>query len=168
MTEHETYSRADTHIHTTYSDGSSSPEELVEYVSNHTDLRVIAITDHDTAEGAFVGRDHALRLGLDLDVIIGQEVTTDEGDIVGLYLNSTLPAFKSADDAIEAIHTQGGLAIAVHPFSSWATFMQMQGVGARILELPLDGVEVRNGFPMNFISNPLTGWINRRYGQKLS
>ena len=101
-------------------------------------------------------------------MIIGQEVTTAEGDIVGLYLKASLPAFDRAWDAIEAIHAQGGLAVAVHPFSYWATFMQMRGLGARILELPLDGVEVRNGFPTNFVSNPLTEWVNRRYGQRLS
>ena len=168
MIEHEIYSKADTHIHTTYSDGTSRPEEVVEYVSNHTDLRVIAITDHNTAEGAFVAREHARRLGLDVDVIIGQEVTTAEGDIVGLYLKDSLPVFDSAKEAIEAIHAQDGLAVAVHPFSYWASLAQMRGVGVRIVELPLDGVEVRNGFPANFVSNALTEWVNRRYGQKLS
>jgi hypothetical protein len=43
----------------------------------------------------------------------------------------------------------------------------MQGVARRILELPFDAVEVRNGFPANFVSNPLTAWLNRSFGQQL-
>ncbi len=155
-------SKADTHLHTTYSDGVATPAELVDYVASHTDLRVIAITDHDTTDGAFVAQAHARRQRLDLDVIIGQEVTTDEGDIIGLFLEATLPQYATAIEAVRAIQAQGGLAIAAHPFSYWATATLMKGVDSKISALPLDGVEVRNGFPTNFISNPLTTWKNRR------
>ncbi len=161
------YSKADTHIHTTYSDGLMSPEETVDIVAAQTDLRVIAITDHDTAEGAFVARSYARRRAPRLEVIIGQEISTQEGDVVGLFLKSTLPTFETAAEAIDAIHAQNGLAVAVHPFSSWCTFGNMRGVGRKIFELPLDGVEVRNGFPTNVFSNPLAGWLNRCIGQDL-
>jgi hypothetical protein len=161
------YGKADTHIHTTYSDGLKSPEETVEYIANQTDLQVIAITDHNTAEGAFVARDYARRYTPRLEVIIGQEISTRDGDVVGLFLTNSLPAFDAAAEAIEAIHAQGGLAIAVHPFSRWATLDNMRGLGSKIYELPLDGVEVRNGFPANLISNPLTAWLNRSRGQNL-
>ncbi len=161
------YSKADTHIHTTYSDGFNTPEETVEIIAARTDLRVIAITDHDTAEGAFVAQAHAQHCGLPLEVVIGQEVSTREGDVVGLFLTATLPPYPTAAEAIEAIHAQGGLAVAVHPFSRWITFSLMPGLGRKILSLPLDGVEVRNGFPVNLVCNPLTGWINRNRGQGL-
>jgi predicted metal-dependent phosphoesterase TrpH len=154
-------SKADTHLHTTYSDGVATPTEMVDYVASQTDLRVIAITDHDTTDGAFVAQAHARRQGLDLDVIVGQEVTTDEGDIIGLFLNASLPQYATALEAVHAIHAQGGLAIAAHPFSYWATATLMCGVGSQIATLPLDGVEVRNGFPTNVLSNPLTTWWNR-------
>jgi predicted metal-dependent phosphoesterase TrpH len=161
------YSKADTHIHTTYSDGLMSPEETVAFIAAQTDLRVIAITDHDTIEGAFVARDYACRHAPALSVIIGQEVTTKEGDVVGLYLKSNLPRFDTAAGAIAAIHAQGGLAVAVHPLSRWSTFNKMRGVGRKIFSLPLDAVEVRNGFPTNILANPLTTWLNRYVGQNL-
>ncbi|HXF60779.1 MAG TPA: PHP-associated domain-containing protein [Caldilineaceae bacterium] len=160
-------SKADTHIHTTYSDGKASPEELIDYVVERTDLRVIAITDHDTAEGAIAGREYALRHKAPLEVIVAQEVTTDEGDIVGLFLHKSLPAYHSARAAIDAIHAQGGLAIAVHPFSGWVTSGKMTGVGFRLRALPLDGVEVHNGYPTNLLSNLLAAWVNRR-GRQVS
>ena len=155
------YSKADTHIHTTYSDGLMSPEETIDIVAAQTDLKVIAITDHDTAEGAFVARAHARRHAPHLEVIIGQEVWTGDGDVVGLFLTSTLPQFDTAAEAVDAIHAQGGLAVAVHPFCRWSTFNHMPGLGRKIFDLPLDAVEIRNGFPVNIVTNLLTEWLNR-------
>jgi predicted metal-dependent phosphoesterase TrpH len=156
------YSKADTHMHTTYSDGAATPAEMVEHVVAHTDLKVIAVTDHDTAEGALIARRYVREAGIPLEVIIGQEVTTDEGDVVGLFLRETLPAFRTAAQAVQAIHSQGGLAIAVHPFSRWITLGNMTGVGQRLAVLPLDGVEIRNGFPTNWGGNAYARWFNRR------
>ena len=161
------YSKADTHMHTTYSDGFMSPQETIDIIVAETDLQVIAITDHDTAEGAFVAQDYAQRYAPKLEVIVGQEVTTEEGDILGLFVKSTLPQYETALEAITAIHAQGGLAIAAHPFSYWSSFRQMHGVGTKICELPFDAVEVCNGFPTNYLSNSYTAWINRNRGQKL-
>jgi len=53
--------KADIHIHTTFSDGLMTPEAVVEYVATETDLRVIAITDHDTIEGAVAARRYQRR-----------------------------------------------------------------------------------------------------------
>ena len=161
------YSKADTHMHTTLSDGLMSPEEMVDHIAARTDLNVIAITDHNTAEGSLIARDYARRTGLKLEVIIGQEMSTVDGDVVGLFLTSTLPRVETAHEAINAIHAQSGLAIAVHPFSRWSTFNFMSGLGFQIFDLPLDGVEIRNGFPANIICNHATAWQNRVRGQNL-
>jgi len=162
------FSKADTHMHTNYSDGVMTPEEMVAYIATETDLSVIAITDHDTAEGAFVAQAYAKSHAPHLNVIIGQEVTTKEGDVVGLFVKSTLPTYDTALEAIEAIHSQGGLAVSVHPFSRLSTFNNMKGLGSKIFTLPLDAVEVRNGFPGNILSNPISTILNRRRGQRLA
>jgi predicted metal-dependent phosphoesterase TrpH len=162
------YGKADTHIHTSYSDGLMTPEAVVEFAANETGLNVIAITDHNTAEGAFVAQAYARRYAPQLEVMIGQEVTTREGDILGLFLTASLPSFETAAEAITAIHAQGGLAIAAHPFSRRVTLNNMKGVGEKIATLPLDGVEVRNGFPANLFSNLWTTWFNRYRGQNLA
>ncbi len=159
-------SKADLHIHTTFSDGLMTPEAVVEYVATQTDLRVIAISDHDTIEGAMVARRYQQRYPEDfghVEIIIASEITSRDGDILGLYLNRDVPAGMSAAETVDAIHAQGGLAIAVHPFSFMFP-MLYKGVKGRIHSLPFDGVETRNAAPTEFPSNYLTQWVNRRRG----
>lgn len=138
-----------------------TPEETVEIIANHTRLQVIAITDHDTVEGALLARSYAIHHAKGLEVIVGQEVTTAEGDVLALFVEQTLPVFETAVAAIKAIHRQGGLAVAAHPFGVY-----VDGVECRILELPFDAVEVRHGCPLNLFTNWYAQYINQR-GQRL-
>lgn len=157
------WSRADLHLHTSYSDGWMTPIETINIIAGYGRLAVIAITDHDTTEGAFEAWDYARIYHPRLEVIIGQEVTTGEGDVLGLFLTSTLPRYATAAEAIEAIHGQGGLAVAAHPFTyGW----DMESVGPAIRRLPFDGVEVRHGCPLSSPSNVITALVNY-FGQRL-
>jgi predicted metal-dependent phosphoesterase TrpH len=155
--------KADTHIHTAYSDGLMTPEAVVEYAATETQLCVIAITDHDTIAGAVAARRYRHRYQRDfghLDVIIGSEITSRDGDIVGLYLRDDVPAGMSAAATVRAIHAQGGLAIAVHPYSFLLPAI-VKGVKGHTYSVPFDGVETHNGTPTEFLSNYLAQWINR-------
>lgn len=149
-------------MHTTYSDGLMTPHELIDIVVERGDMQVIAVTDHDTAEGAIVSREYAQRTYPELHVVLGQEVTTGDGDVLGLFIQSTLPTFDTAAEAIDAIHAQNGLAIAAHPF---VTALGVDSVGHAITTLPFDGVEVRHGCPLSIPSNMWAGWVNRRNQQ---
>jgi hypothetical protein len=156
--------RADIHIHTTFSDGLMTPAAVVEYAATETDLAVIAISDHDTIAGAVEARRYQRRFPRDfghLDIIIASEITSRQGDIVGLYLTDDIPAGMSAAETVEAIHAQGGLAVAVHPYSFLLPKI-VNGVKGLVYKLPFDGIEVRNSTPTEFASNYLAGWLNRR------
>ena len=50
--KHKIISKADVHIHSNFSDGAPGITEILDYVEDKTNLDVIAITDHDTIEGA--------------------------------------------------------------------------------------------------------------------
>jgi predicted metal-dependent phosphoesterase TrpH len=106
--------KADLHIHTTHSDGAASVSELLGHVARDTDLHAIAITDHDTITGAQQAARLARQFGI--EVIIGEEVSTADGHLLALFIDSVLPPGHSATETIAAIHAQGGLAIAPHPF----------------------------------------------------
>ena len=110
--------RADLHMHTTESDGWPSPYELVDY-ARATRLNVIAVTDHDTIEGALRAADYVAGSSSRLDVVVGEEVSSRDGHIVALFIERRIRPGMSAAATVHAIHDQGGLAVAVHPF--WRT-----------------------------------------------
>jgi predicted metal-dependent phosphoesterase TrpH len=159
-----TMNKADIHIHTTYSDGLMTPEAVVEYAATETQLSVIAITDHDTIAGAVAARRYWQCNQRDfghVDIIIGSEITSRDGDIVGLFLKENVPPGLSAAETVQAIHDQRGLAIAVHPYSFLLPTI-VKGVGRHIHALDFDGLETRNGTPTEFLSNYITQRINQR------
>ncbi len=158
------HNKADIHIHTTYSDGLMTPEAVVEFAATETDLKVIAISDHDTIAGAVAAQHHRHRYRADfghLDIIIASEITSRDGDIMGLFLRHDVPPGMSGAETVKAIHAQGALAIAVHPYSFLVPGM-VHGLRGRVHTLPLDALEVRNGAPTEFLSNYLALWLNRR------
>src|SRR3989442_9193353 len=107
--------RADLHIHTLASDGTSGIVDILAFVENETDLDVIAITDHERIDAAQAAREIARSDGLRFDVVVGEEVTTRGGHLLALYIEEPIRPLRSLRWTIAAIHDQGGLAIPAHP-----------------------------------------------------
>jgi hypothetical protein len=107
------YSKADLHLHTIYSDGTASVRALLEHVAR-TDLRVIAVTDHDTIAGALEAQCLAPAYGV--EVIVGEEVTTRDGHLLVLFVEQCLPPGRPLAETVAAARAQGALVIAPHPF----------------------------------------------------
>ncbi len=107
--------KADLHIHSTYSDGIGTIEQILDQAQNQTDLDVIAITDHDGIEGSLRARDLWTKGNYRFDYIVGEEVTTKEGHLLGLFIEKLVPHGLSMEKSIDLIHGQGGLAIIAHP-----------------------------------------------------
>lgn len=158
--------RADLHMHTTASDGWPTPHELVDHVARRASLNVIAVTDHDTIEGALIAREHAAKRAR-FQVIVGEEVSSRDGHIVALFLERRVRPGLSAAATVDAIHDQGGLAIAVHPF--WRTHKHartkpVHGVGWLAAELDFDAIEVENATPGFYVVNQLAHHLNLGLG----
>ena len=152
-------------MHTTASDGWPSPRQLVDHVGL-CGLDVIAVTDHDTIEGALRAADHAAGRRR-LEVVIGEEVSSRDGHIVGLFLERRIRPGMSAAATVHAIHDQGGLAVAVHPF--WRTQRRVRGgpvhgVGWLAAELDFDAIEVENATPGFYLFNQLARRMNLGLG----
>jgi predicted metal-dependent phosphoesterase TrpH len=141
---------------------------LLDHVARRGALDVIAITDHDTIEGALEAR--ALQSEYGFDIVLGEEVTSRQGHILALYITQRVPPGLDAADTIVAIHEQGGLAIAAHPFiTTWAIGKQevtMQGVGKLMATLPFDGIEVDNSTPFLQWANFRARRLNRQVARK--
>lgn len=151
-------------MHTTFSDGWPEPHQLV-VRARAAGLDVIAVTDHDTIEGALRAAD--LAAGSKLHVVVGEEVSSRDGHIVGLFLERRVRPGMSAAATVHAIHEQGGLAVAVHPF--WRTQRRtravVHGVGWLAAELDFDGIEVENATPGFYVFNQMARRLNLGLGR---
>lgn len=151
----QAWSKADLHIHSTQSDGLASPEQIVEHVAMKTDLKVIAITDHNTIEGSLRARD-AVSAFPGVDVVIGSEITSKWGHILGLFLQEDVPAGLSAAETIARINEQDGIAIIAHPFANRAFGpFGLNSLGRKIDDVAFQAMEVYNSSPYLIRANRL-------------
>jgi Predicted metal-dependent phosphoesterases (PHP family) len=131
--------RVDLHLHSDYShDGQSSLEELIQRCAE-CGLDRIALTDHNTVEGARALAEMAPQLA-----IIGEEAKTREGEVIGLFITSRLPPFLSAEDVMDMIHGMGGLTYMPHPVDRHRSHFNPE----RIVELAdrIDIIETYNAW----------------------
>ena len=107
--------RADMHIHTLASDGTSSVPEILDHVEAQGFLDIIAIADHERIDAAVAARHMAEDRGLRTHVVVGEEISTRGGHLLALFLERPVPSLKALAWSIEAVHDQGGIAIPAHP-----------------------------------------------------
>lgn len=143
-----TSGKADLHTHTSFTDGMMDVRALLDHFEERTDVDVVALTDHDDLTAGLVARDLAERHHYRFEVIVGCEVTTLSGHLIGLFLESPVPRLQSMEKTLQAIHRQGGLAIAPHPLS-WLTFSLGQRALLRAARsqdtgVYFDGIETAN------------------------
>jgi predicted metal-dependent phosphoesterase TrpH len=120
--------QADMHIHSIASDGCASALRILDHAEYDTDLDVIAIADHERIEAAVECRRLALERGSRIDVVIGEEVTTRSGHLLGLFLQTRLKRDQRLEITVGEIHEQGGLAIVPHPFSAFTKGMRKHAI----------------------------------------
>jgi len=146
--------KADLHIHSHYSDAEMSVKQILDYVQEKTDLDIIAICDHDTMKGTYEAVTLMENGSYRFELIFGEEITSQEGHIVGLYLKEEIPPDLSATEVLRRIRAQGGIAIAAHPFyhskMQHAKYATMDGIGATTLlknNRLIDAIEIVNATP---------------------
>jgi len=165
----QSYSKADLHLHTARGDGMAGIVEVLEYTEEHTDLDLIAVTDHDQLEPGLEAREaHSRRGGYDFDVIAGVEITTLQGHLLALGLERPVPSFRSLHSTLDAVHKQDGLCLIPHPMS-WLT----RSIGRRSIETVLarrsdgfwfDGIEQSNQSPAGRQMDAKVRRLNAQYG----
>jgi predicted metal-dependent phosphoesterase TrpH len=131
--------RIDLHLHSRYShDGRSTLKELIERCSE-CGLDRIALTDHNTVEGALALAEIAPDLA-----IVGEEAKTREGEVIGLFITRRLPPYMRAEDVMDMIHEMGGLTYMPHPLDRHRSNFSAE----RIVELDsrIDIIETYNAW----------------------
>ena len=131
--------RVDLHSHTMWSgDSTTTPDELEQSVVE-SGLDVLCITDHNAIRGAveLAGR-------LPCRVIVGEELKTHAGEIIGLFLTERIPQGIPPLDAAAAIRAQGGVVYVPHPFDPMRRNMAEPALHELATAGMLDAVEVLN------------------------
>jgi predicted metal-dependent phosphoesterase TrpH len=143
----------DLHVHTRFSKDGESSVEAVLARARAVGLAAVAITDHDTLDGALYAAGLANPPVL---VIPGVEVTTADGHLIALGVSAPLPSRRPVLETIDRVHAQGGLAVLPHPYHRLR-----HGVGFRERDAiaAADAIEVFN-------SRYITGEANRKAGRR--
>ena len=149
------------HIHSTYSDGKASFEEIIKQ-AKEKGYKLISITDHNTIEGHKKYKDDILIPGVEFDCWINhifihllaynidvnnEEIQSfmaktkaeTEGDFIRLFSKRNVPKL------IKAIHNAGGIAVLAHPACYWA--ISLERLVKKLIKYGLDGIEVYYPYP---------------------
>jgi len=102
--------RVDPHVHTMRSGHSSLKPSTIAKVARRRGIGAVAITDHDDIRSA-------VELSKEFPTIVGEEISSDQGDVIGLFLSEHVPR-DSAMEVMDRIRSQGGLVVIPHPFDS--------------------------------------------------
>lgn len=173
MTQQQAYhsgklGRADLHMHSTYSDGIGTIQQVLDYTQKCTNLDVIALTDHDVIEGSLRARDLWARGSYRFDFIVGEEISTRSGHLLALFIEKRIPPGLSMEESIDLIHAQGGLAIVAHPLNQIFRHSCPRRVLDRIKASEsawLDGIETWNASFCGIYANRVAMQSNReQYG----
>lgn len=151
--------RVNLHIHTVFSDGKSTPEEILTQ-AKALGLKQIAVSDHNTV-GAYLQNDtlndemvipaieydcwymgcliHILGYGIDvrnkkIQSLCAKTKAGTEADIVRLF------SFRNPKKVIDAIHDAGGVAVLAHPACCWVLSLDL--LVQKLIKMGLDGLEV--------------------------
>jgi predicted metal-dependent phosphoesterase TrpH len=131
--------RVDMHSHTMWSgDSTTTPEELRAAVVA-SGIDVLCITDHNATTGAVQLADQ-----LSCRVIVGEELKTHVGEIIGLFLNERIPVGLNPHFAARAIREQGGLVYIPHPFDPMRRNLEEGAMRELADEHLIDAIEVLN------------------------
>jgi predicted metal-dependent phosphoesterase TrpH len=105
--------KCDFHIHSMYSYDSMMNSRDILKQCKKKGYSTVSITDHNSIKGSLEAKKYEKEFGV--SVLIGEEILTDSGDIIGLNLNEELKS-RTWSEAIDEIRSQGGISILPHPF----------------------------------------------------
>jgi hypothetical protein len=134
------------HLHTQCSHDSAADLESILIHAAAKGLQAVAVTDHNMIACAWRAVTVAEelrargRLPADFIVIVGEEIGTKQGHVVGLFLKRYISPHMTAAETIEEIHAQGGLAVAAHQGETDSYLFP-----SLVRNLPFDAVEIGSG-----------------------
>lgn len=153
--------RVDLHCHTARSfDGIAEPAAVAARAAERG-LTHVAITDHETLDGAFEARRSA---PTGLTILIGCEVNTPQGDLIFVFLDRPLPSGLTARATIEAGREQGALVGIPHPYDPSRRSLLLDSENKALVPL-VDWIEAVNGRVGHRVHNDRAAALARKMGR---
>jgi predicted metal-dependent phosphoesterase TrpH len=125
--------KADLHVHTEYSLDCNTPLEKIVSRCLEIGINCLAICDHGTTEGALKIREIA-----PFTVIVAEEIMTPYGEIMGMFLEETIPSRLPVKEVISRIRAQGGLVCIPHPFD----VLRFSALRSHVIEEIADQIDI--------------------------
>ena len=130
--------RIDLHVHTRHSHDSAVPVDSVLQQCQSSGLGLVAITDHDNIRGGLEAREKAAGF----PVVVGEEIKSAKGDLIGLFLEEPVPPRLSPLETAKRVKDQGGLVGVPHPFDR----VRPTAMGLRAIDEILPWVDFLEGY----------------------
>lgn len=139
--------RTEFHVHTKASHDSLMGRRALLAVCKARKVGCVAITDHNEVSGAIALKPYLEAHGV--RVIVGEEVFTSEGEIIGLFLKERVEPGMTPEETVAEIHRQGGIVYVPHPYDEKRHKTVLSSGAQRRLASEFDCMEVHNGRNLN-------------------
>jgi predicted metal-dependent phosphoesterase TrpH len=131
--------RVDLHSHTMWSGDSTTTPDEIEAAVIASGIDVLCITDHNAIKGAVQLADK-----LPCRVIVGEEMKTRAGELIGLFLTEHVPFGLDTVESAERIRAQGGIVYVPHPFDPMRKNLSEAALNDVVARGLVDALEVFN------------------------
>lgn len=135
--------KTELHIHTRYSHDSVLCISLIGLMCRVRQIDCVAVCDHNTVSGGIESQKILSRFGV--SVIAGEEIFTESGEIIGLFLEKSIPAGLSAEETVREIKKQGGLVYVPHPYDEKRHRTVLKKEALMSIAEDADLIEIYNG-----------------------
>lgn len=135
--------KTELHIHTSYSCDSLLSIRLLALICKAKAIDCIAVCDHNTISGALKAKQYFKKYGI--SVIVGEEIFTADGEVIGLFLKNEIPHGLSAEETAERITSQGGMIYIPHPYDAKRYKTVLKTDKIEKLAPVIDFIEICNG-----------------------
>lgn len=136
-------SRTEFHVHTISSHDSLMSRRALLSACKENDIDCVAVTDHNEIDGALELRASFCAEGV--DVIVGEEIFTSEGEIIGLWLSHRIQPGLTPEQTVAEIKRQGGAVYVPHPYDEKRHKTVLSREALLRIASEIDCIEVHNG-----------------------
>lgn len=152
------------HVHTRYSHDSLLPLWLLYLVCRIHRITHIAITEHNNIKGALAFSDYCKKRGNKISVIVGEEIMTSQGEIIGLFLKTEIKCGLTPEQTINEIILQNGVVYVPHPYDlkRYKTVLLEEAIIANVKKIHC--MESHNGRNISTLYDDMQNSIAEKYG----